>query len=114
LDFENEKRKYPRVEVNWPVTIYFDNKTIEGVTTNISVEGVSLQCDKPLPVNKDFSILISPPEHQAIDLKGRVVWSDLYGIDGAHKIDVYGIGACLVKLSEEDKQTVREMLNNYL
>ena len=114
MDFKKEKRKYPRVEVTWPVTIYYEDEKIDGETKNISAEGVSLQCEKPLPVNRAFSILINPPDHQAIDLKGEVIWSELYGIDGAHKTDVYGLGVCLVELSEEDKQLLKAMLSNYI
>ena len=109
-----EKRKHPRVEINWPVTIYVDDEIIEGETNNISVEGVAVRSEKPLPVNKVFSILIKPPDHQAIDLKGQVVWSDMYGVTGAEETEVYGLGICLVELSEEDKKAIKAMLSNYL
>ncbi|MGD9158969.1 MAG: PilZ domain-containing protein, partial [Desulfobacteraceae bacterium] len=114
LDIEKEKRKYPRVQVNWPVTIYFDDEKIEGETRNISVDGIFLQTEKPLPFKKNFSISVNPPEHQAIGLKGEAVWSDLYGIEGTGEANVYGLGVCLVELSEEDKQLIKAMINNYL
>ena len=114
LDIENEKRKYPRVQVNWPVTIYFDDEMIEGETKNISVEGIFLRTEKPLPFKKTFSISVNPPEHQALGLKGEVIWSDLYGIEGAGDANVYGLGVCLVELAEEDKQLIKAMINNYL
>ena len=114
MDIEKEKRNYPRIEISWPVTIYFDDETIEGETKNISVEGIFIQTEKPLPFKKQFSISINPPEHQAIGLKGEVVWSDLYGIDGASNTDVYGLGICLVELSEEDKKLIKAMISNYL
>lgn len=114
MEIEKEKRKSPRVEINWPATVFYDDEKIEGETKNISAEGVSLQCEKPLPVNKVLSILINPPDHQAIGLKGEVAWADMYGIEGAGKGVVYGLGACLVELSEDDKSILREMLSKYL
>ena len=114
LENGREKRKYPRVEINWPVTIYVDDEIIEGETNNISAEGVSVRSETPLPVNKVFSILIRPPDHQAIDLKGQVVWSDMYGVTGAEETEVYGLGICLVELSEEDKKAIKAMLSNSL
>jgi len=114
LENEAEKRKTPRVEVNWPVTIYFEDEIIEGETRNISAEGLFIYSESPLPLNINFSILINPPEHQAIDLKGEVVWSDLYGVEGEGKLDVYAAGICLVEFSEEDKKLIKAMINNYL
>ncbi len=111
---ENEKRKFPRVEVNWPLTIYFEDGEIEGETMNISAEGLFIHTENPLPLKKNFRISINPPDHQAIGLNGEVIRSDLYGIDGSGESDVYGLGICLVDLSEEDKRIIRDMLSNYL
>ena len=114
MNIKEEKRKYPRVEVKWPVTIYFENEEIEGESKNICAEGLSICTEKPLPLKKILSISLNPPEHQAIGLKGEVVWSDLYGIDGTSKTDVYGLGVCLVEISEDDKKLIKDMINNYL
>ena len=114
MDIENEKRKYPRVEVNWPVIIYYEDEEIDGETNNISAEGLSVRTEKPLPLKKVLSISLNPPEHQVIGLKGEVVWSDMYGIDGNSKTDVYGLGVCLLEISEEDKMLIKEMISHYL
>ena len=114
MDSVNEKRKYPRVEVNWPVTIYYKDEEMEGETKNISAEGLLVRTENPLPLKKIISISLNPPEHQAIGVKGEVVWSDLYGINGESKTDVYGLGVCLVEISEGDKKLIKEMINNYL
>lgn len=111
---KEEKRKYPRVEVNWPVVIYFGDEEIEGESKNISSKGLFVCTEKPLPLKKILSVSLKPPEHQAIGLKGEVIWSDLYGIDGTSKTDVYGLGVCLVEIPEEDKKLIKEMISNYL
>lgn len=109
-----DKRKHPRVEVNWPITIYFEDEKIEGESRNISAEGLFICSERPLPLKKILRISINPPDHQAIGLSGEIVWSDMYGIDGGGKLDVYGIGICLVELSDEDKNIIKTVLNNYL
>ena len=111
---ENEKRKYPRVEVNWPVTIYCENEEIEGESRNISAEGIFISTEKPLPLNKPLSISVRPPDHQAIGLKGEVVRSDIYGIGHDGETDIYGLGVCLVELSEDDKKVIKSILSKYL
>lgn len=114
MEINEEKRSYPRVEVNWPVTIYYENEEIEGETRNISSEGLFICSEKALPLKRILSISLNPPEHQALGLKGEVIWSDLYGIDGSDKMNVYGIGVCLVEITEGDKKLIKEMINNYL
>lgn len=114
MEGKKEKRHNPRVEVRWPVTIYIEGEEIEGESRNISSEGFSICCEKPLPLKKIFSISINPPEHQAIGIKGEVVWSEIYGINGTGKESVYGIGICLVEISEDDKNIIKTMINNYL
>jgi hypothetical protein len=112
LAIEKERRQLPRVEVNWPITIYTDINKMEGETQNISSEGLYICCDNPLPLNKIFRMSISPPEHQSIGVTGKVVWSDMYGIEG--KEDFYGIGICLVKISSAEQKQLHNIISNYV
>jgi hypothetical protein len=114
MDRKTELRNHPRVDVSWPLTIFFENEKLDGVSRNISVEGLFIRCEKPLPLNRVFDISINPPDHQAMGLKGKIIWSDMYGIEGREKTDVFGLGICLVELSEEDKRQIKEMISNYL
>ncbi len=114
MDKEIELRKEPRIEVSWPVAIFWENEKMEGESRNISAEGLFIRCAKPLPLNRVFDISLNPPEHQALGLKGKVIWSDMYGIEGGEKPDVYGLGVCLVELSEADKKNIKEMISSYL
>jgi len=114
LTDDSNRRQYERIDICWPVTIYYDDEEIAGETENISAEGLYVCSEKPLPLNKVFSISIDPPEHQVFGAKGKVIWSDLYGIGGDENKDVYGIGICLVKISEEDKRDLEDVLMNYL
>ena len=110
MTIENERRHCDRADVCWPITIYHDEEEIEGEAKNISSEGLYVYCDKPLPVNKILSVSIFPPEQQTISAKGKVIWSDLYGIEGDESKEAYGIGICLVEMEAEDLENLRKSM----
>ena len=95
-----ERRKNQRTEVTWPVNVFTDQGTIEAETKNISVDGVFISCDEPLSLNENYRFGIIPPNHQIIDVTGRVVWSDLYGIDENNR--AFGMGVCFVEIPNND------------
>ena len=112
MAIEKERRQLPRVDINWPITIYTDNDKIEGETKNITSEGLYVCCENPLPLNKVFRMSVNPPEHQSFGLTGKVVWSDLYGIEGNE--NVYGMGICLVEISDNEQIQLHNILSNYV
>ena len=67
-DNTDEKRKHPRYEVSWPITVFTDEGTIEGEAVNISLEGISICCEEPLPLKKNFRITIAPHDHPIIQV----------------------------------------------
>jgi c-di-GMP-binding flagellar brake protein YcgR len=107
LDDFIEKRTHQRVEVQWPITVFTDEGMIEGETINISAAGISFSCEEPLSLNETYRIFIMPIENQAIELKGRVVWSDVYGIDDEN--GTVCIGACFIEISDADQKVIEEL-----
>jgi len=108
MDNKDDKREHPRIEVTWPIKIYIDKEVINGEVSNISVEGIYICCEKPLRLGDTFRISVAPPHHQTIGVTGKVVWSDLYGLDNEKA--VYGVGICLMEIADED----RHFLNNLI
>ena len=104
-----EKRQSPRYDIVWPVEIHCQGEIIEGETVNISLEGISLHCDEPLPLNEAFSILINPHEQQVVEISGKVVWSDVYGI--GQENESYGMGICFVEVSEQNRALYKELVS---
>ena len=104
-----ERRKHTRGDIRWPVTVLADHGNIEGETINISVDGLSIRCDEPLMINEVFRIAILPPDGQAIGVSGKVIWSDLYGIDPNDT--AVGLGICFVSISDEDRKVFEDAVS---
>ena len=71
----DEKRKEPRVEVNWPIKAFIDNRIIEGKTKDISLNGICIQFENPINLKGEISISIFPPSCSPINVIGKIVWS---------------------------------------
>ena len=108
MTMKTERRRAPRKEVKWPVTIVADYGTIEGEIKNITADGILILSQDPLRLNEIYRISIMPPHHEAIGVKGKVVWSDAYCMDGDDS--VFGIGVCLVEISSEERRHLSNLL----
>jgi hypothetical protein len=106
-----ERRKQPRIEVSWPVTVVADWGSVQGEINNINVDGVMIVCEEPLRLNDTYQMSILPPEHEAIGVKGKVVWSDAYCMD--EEDGVFGIGICLIEISDENRKALSNILADY-
>ena len=95
-----EKRKNPRVDVRWPIKVITDDGQIEGETVNISLDGMEISCDDPLPFNEVLSISIEPLNQSVIMLSGKVVWSDSYGMDDGKS---FAVGVSFLEIGDEDR-----------
>ena len=109
---ETERRKEPRIEVRWPVAVFAEHGTIDGETRNISTSGLAIFCDEPLRLNESYRISISPPDQSAVGISGKVIRSDLYGIEDDDT--TVGMGVCVVEISEEDRNNLEEAVNTHL
>jgi len=104
-----ERRKDTKIKVRWPTTVLTDDGTIEGKTRNITVEGVFMRCKEPLRLNEIYRISIRPPNHQNIELTGKVIWSNFDGIDGPKT--AFGMGFCFVQVSDEDRHLLYDLVS---
>ena len=86
--------------------------TFECETTNITARGLGIVCDEPLHLSESYKMIIKPTNYGAIEVAGKVVWSDLYGIDGDNK--TVGIGICFVEVSEKDRLFLEEVMSENL
>ena len=106
---EIERRKQPRIDVRWPVAVMSDQGTIRGETRDISSEGLAIFCDEPLRLDASYHIAVTPPEHAALGITGKVTRSDLYGMENGDT--AVGMGVCFVELSGEDQVFLKQIVS---
>ena len=76
-----ERRRHPRSEEKWQITIETPEGTISAETENISCGGVFIHCRRPLPPNTVIEMMISiPGRGTALKCKARVVWVTEHGM----------------------------------
>ena len=107
-----ERRVYPRAKIKWPVIVKTDKGTMDGVTTDLTPNGVFVHCQKPLRLNVVFEITIKiPNSEQTIEAKAEVVWSNRWGPDD--EISPRGMGVRFVKIASEARKFIaRAAMNN--
>ena len=110
LKNQDERREDERNELQWPITILTDYANVEGVTINISVDGVYVRCEEPLLLDESYRMSISPPNHDAIEVFGKVVRSEFYGM--SEDSSTFGMGVCFVEISEKERNALSAVMLN--
>ena len=107
-----ERRVYPRAKIKWPVEVKTDKKTMDGVTSDVTPNGVFIHCNKPLKLNVVFEMAINIPNSEhSITAKAEVVWSNRWGPDD--EISPRGMGVRFVRISSEARKFIaRAVINN--
>ena len=109
MDDPIEKRKMPRINVNWPVTIITSQGTIEGESRNITPSGVFIHCKKKLPEDKVYQMIIKLPNGKQIVVKGQMMWSNLNGREDTGVL--VDMGFSFIKMSEQDQKVLRTVIS---
>ena len=109
---QTEKRKDPRIRARWPVSIITDRGVIQGESRNITITGVFINCEEQLRKNETYRMVITPPHHQAFEVKGRVMWSNLEGV--VPKEPLFGMGFSFVKITDEDRHRLNDAVCRHL
>jgi uncharacterized protein (TIGR02266 family) len=107
-----ERRDYPRAKIKWPVKVKTDKGTMDGVTSDVTPNGVFIHCQKPLRLNVVFEMAINIPNSEhSITAKAEVVWSNRWGPDD--EISPRGMGVRFVKISSEARKFIaRSAMSN--
>ena len=105
-----EKRKLPRIEVQWPVTMITEKGSVEGEARRITVEGVFIHCTERLSLNETYRLEIKPGVEK-IEVMGKLLWSNLES--AADRNALPGMGFCFVKVGEGDRERLREAIQKY-
>ena len=109
----NERREYPRAEIKWPAVIKTNQGTMNGVTSNVTPDGVFIHCRKPLRLNEIFELTIDiPNSDQTLTARAEVTWSNRWGPDD--EISPRGMGVRFVKISSEARKFIARAALSYL
>jgi len=104
----DERRKEPRINVDWPIKVFLDDRTIKGVAKNITLKGLFVSCEEPLSLKENYRIYIYTPNHKDITVIGEAMWSTSYAIDD--KNAYVCIGLLFIKISTEDLHSLKEII----
>lgn len=66
-------RKYPRFDVEWPVTIENGTRIFEGEIRVMSANGGFIRCEESLEPNRIIHLTINFPENAPLELDAKVV-----------------------------------------
>jgi hypothetical protein len=100
-----------KVNVRWPIILTGCNGKVFGETRKVTESGLLIRSLEPLRINKPYRIVIQPPKGRSYSLKGRVVWSDLYGIDTENS--VYGMNYCYVRMSDTARKALVSNIHDF-
>jgi len=102
-----EKRKHPRTDVNWPVSMKTSMGIVPAKVTNISLGGAFIGCKKPLPVGEVFQMTMTGPDNELVPATAEVVWSNASLPED--KVVNRGMGVRFLKLSDKHIHIVRRL-----
>jgi hypothetical protein len=107
-----ERRRHPRVHIDWPVVIHRKDRTSAAVATDISARGALIRTHKPLLPNERFELFILVPDREAIRLKSAVIWLH---VDCSEKdILPCGVGIRFTGVSRPDREFLRSWIKSQL
>ena len=98
--------KSPRTKAKWPITIITNDSIIAGESRNITANGIFTHCKEQLHENETYRMIIGLPKKRYLSVKGKLIWSNLNGIDPNGTFS--DMGFSFLKLYGED----RYLLNN--
>jgi uncharacterized protein (TIGR02266 family) len=108
-----ERRVYPRAKIKWPVKVKTDKGSMDGVTSDLTPNGLFIHCQKPLKLNVVFEMAIKIPNSKhSIIAEAEVVWSNRWGPDDA--ISPRGMGVRFVSISSEARKFIARAVLNTL
>lgn len=91
MSIPQEKRRYPRAEVKWPVIVHEPQGPVDGVIRDVSFGGAFISCPKPLELSEAFGILINVPDvNRPMEIVAEIVRTSMQ--DSDDEIAPWGMG----------------------
>ena len=81
----------------------------KGESRNITVSGIFVHCAETLRKDKIYQMILDIPRQNPLLVKGRVIWSNLDGLDPNSTLP--GMGFFFIQLSEADKKFLIDLIS---
>jgi c-di-GMP-binding flagellar brake protein YcgR len=103
-----EKRRHPRIEINWPAAIIDPVQPTAVQLRDISLGGAFVVCEELVGLRDQFKISIQLPNAGAIALNAVLVWSNFNM--PPEKVVNRGMGIKFVNNEAQERQRLQEAL----
>jgi hypothetical protein len=103
---QKEKRKHPRIEMGWPITIQTAEGPMEAKLKNLAADGAYIYCKQTSDPDNFVPITINPPNHSPLKVTAKVLWAD-QGLSP-------GMGVRFVQMSEKDRHFLVKEVSDLL
>jgi hypothetical protein len=108
-----EKRRYPRVFVDWPVIVLTSRLSIGGKAVNISMGGALITCPTCDVEEESLRLVIKTPlPEKSLLVSAEIAWSELD--ESADLPTLKGIGLRFTRFSTDDRQFLTRMIREKL
>ncbi len=106
-----EKRKYPRLDINVNINwkkVSQDSVAVKGMSKNISEGGICLIVYEKLNKGDILSLDIELPTGKVIRSRGKIAWTKDFEIIGREQ--GYDVGVELMDISDQDREVLRSFV----
>lgn len=107
-----ERRRHPRIHVNWPVVVQSSRGFIEAETRDISVGGVFIEYAEKPDLGENFQVVLKPSRERSISVTGKKAWFGNINING--KTTYSGMGVQFTDISPEDRRFISALVEKEL
>ena len=107
---EIEKRRDPRISVDWPVVLMTLQGAIKGKTANISVSGSLFLFSEMPEIGDEFKITLKPSKEHEMPVTCEKIWADIINLYGSF---YSGIGVRITKISSVNRGVIATLVNIY-
>ena len=104
---EANRRKYPRANIRWPVTLKTSMKgNIKAQSGNLSAGGAYVHCDRASNPGELIDLTIEPPDRPSLQITAEVIWKG--------SVSPPGMGVRFLEISENDCQFLYNVVLDHL
>jgi len=112
MPIHKERRRHPRVLIDWPVVIQRQDRTSAAVAADISARGALIRTHKALLPKEKFELFILVPDREVMKLKSAVMW--LHTDYSEKDILPCGVGIRFTRVSKPDREFLASWIKSQL